>query len=380
VAFGSGEYRPESAEGKRLLAHELAHTVQQGAVGPAGGGSSPAPDVAARMPYGTLAGDWIIDNPTRAFPTASAPTDAALLTDAFHDMCNLTSRSGNRIVLGAGTPAADRTVGCSCLSDIESAQSGASPRLTSAPHVALEPHGWSNTRVSASATAVSARHPASDFAWGYWTGGQTRHLKPFWQTVAHEICGHVVAFARGSSLAGARGVGTGHNEAIEGENKVAAEHGVPAAEQRGLDMTSAGKPLPGHRGESFLDAQVADFAHGSSALPFTTSGIVTEAADTIQTVAASTGLDLMVQVEGRAYGNEGGLLLASTRAQAVRREIEAELTTRGVALTVTTGTTSRSRFFPDLSTLSPGSSTPLTSDPGRRADVFLFHQPHSAGP
>ncbi|HXU46560.1 MAG TPA: DUF4157 domain-containing protein, partial [Thermoanaerobaculia bacterium] len=35
VAFGAGEYRPESAEGKRLLAHELAHTVQQGgAAGP----------------------------------------------------------------------------------------------------------------------------------------------------------------------------------------------------------------------------------------------------------------------------------------------------------------------------------------------------------
>src|SRR6185295_11487759 len=33
VAFGAGEYRPESAEGKRLLAHELAHVVQQ--AGPA---------------------------------------------------------------------------------------------------------------------------------------------------------------------------------------------------------------------------------------------------------------------------------------------------------------------------------------------------------
>jgi hypothetical protein len=29
IYFGAGEYRPESLEGKRLLAHELAHTVQQ---------------------------------------------------------------------------------------------------------------------------------------------------------------------------------------------------------------------------------------------------------------------------------------------------------------------------------------------------------------
>ncbi|MEM9292153.1 MAG: DUF4157 domain-containing protein [Acidobacteriota bacterium] len=32
IAFGAGEFRPGSAEGRRLIAHELAHTVQQGAV------------------------------------------------------------------------------------------------------------------------------------------------------------------------------------------------------------------------------------------------------------------------------------------------------------------------------------------------------------
>lgn len=30
VVFGTGQYRPESSEGKKLLAHELAHVVQQG--------------------------------------------------------------------------------------------------------------------------------------------------------------------------------------------------------------------------------------------------------------------------------------------------------------------------------------------------------------
>lgn len=33
IAFNKGEFSPESQQGKRLLAHELAHTVQQGAVG-----------------------------------------------------------------------------------------------------------------------------------------------------------------------------------------------------------------------------------------------------------------------------------------------------------------------------------------------------------
>lgn len=31
IVFGAGEYRPEGARGRRLLAHELAHTLQQGA-------------------------------------------------------------------------------------------------------------------------------------------------------------------------------------------------------------------------------------------------------------------------------------------------------------------------------------------------------------
>lgn len=34
VAFGSGEYQPDSHQGRRLLAHELVHTLQQGAAGP----------------------------------------------------------------------------------------------------------------------------------------------------------------------------------------------------------------------------------------------------------------------------------------------------------------------------------------------------------
>jgi hypothetical protein len=37
VVLGDGEYRPDSSDGRRLLAHELAHTVQQGGVDGAAG-------------------------------------------------------------------------------------------------------------------------------------------------------------------------------------------------------------------------------------------------------------------------------------------------------------------------------------------------------
>jgi|GEM_PF-5994205 len=41
IVFGSGEYRPSMSEGRRLLAHELTHTMQQGAVGDSGGTIEP---------------------------------------------------------------------------------------------------------------------------------------------------------------------------------------------------------------------------------------------------------------------------------------------------------------------------------------------------
>lgn len=43
ITFGAGEYRPGSDEGKRLLAHELTHVIQQGAAGalPDGDASEP---------------------------------------------------------------------------------------------------------------------------------------------------------------------------------------------------------------------------------------------------------------------------------------------------------------------------------------------------
>lgn len=45
IAFGTGQYAPESNEGKRLLAHELVHTIQQGA--------SPAGPKPLSRPYAT---------------------------------------------------------------------------------------------------------------------------------------------------------------------------------------------------------------------------------------------------------------------------------------------------------------------------------------
>jgi hypothetical protein len=50
VVFGSGEYQPDSYAGRHLLAHELTHVVQQGAVKPAQHIEEPAPQFANNEP------------------------------------------------------------------------------------------------------------------------------------------------------------------------------------------------------------------------------------------------------------------------------------------------------------------------------------------
>jgi hypothetical protein len=250
----------------------------------------------------------------------------------------------------------------------------------------MDMQGWSTTRVATGFPAlVAVHHPESNFEWGYWTGGQTRHLKPFWQTVAHEICGHVAAFVRtGGANTGTRGVGTGHNIAIEGENLIAAEHGVALNEQRGLDMDPTGTPLPGHRGESFLQANIFDFDHASSAVPASGSQVVSEAASSVASVQKLSSTQLFIQVEGFAFANEGGVLMAMVRAVNVAAQIEAALKAQKTPLSFKSGSgtskTTVDRLKPSLATVVPGSSIPLTSNPGRRVQIYLFHQAHSAGP
>jgi hypothetical protein len=43
IVFGAGEYAPATAQGKHLLAHELAHVVQQGAGAGTPGRAASAP-------------------------------------------------------------------------------------------------------------------------------------------------------------------------------------------------------------------------------------------------------------------------------------------------------------------------------------------------
>jgi hypothetical protein len=91
IAFAAGQYAPETGEGRRLLAHELTHVVQQGAVGmapvvqrqPQPGQPQPQP-ARPQGPtfFGPLAGQGPADWSARVNAAADSAARAALLTEA----------------------------------------------------------------------------------------------------------------------------------------------------------------------------------------------------------------------------------------------------------------------------------------------------------
>ncbi len=87
-----------------------------------------------------------------------------------------------------------------------------------------------------------------------------------------------------------------------------------------------------------------------------------------------------MQVEGFAYGNEGGKGLAEKRAKAMRRMFEAEFGAQSISLGIATSGASISRFSPDQATVLHGTSVATTSDATRRVHIYLFHKRHSEGP
>ena len=97
VVFGTGEYRPGTADGQRLLAHELAHVTQQNALAPLGGAvqrkDKPAPAPAPAK--NTAAGGPQLDfRPAKNEPPCACivfihhnEPNARLMAQAMYELC-----------------------------------------------------------------------------------------------------------------------------------------------------------------------------------------------------------------------------------------------------------------------------------------------------
>jgi len=383
IVFSSGQYAPQTNKGRQLLAHELTHVVQQTPnIQRASKRSSNRLGIRQHLSKNMIAGAWqILHGQRRLLPNGQ--TDEQLLLAAFRQICPLATFSAGEISVPlTGAAPSGRQNGCQCLRDIERWL----PRMKiSRPPATIEAeqHGWSSTQPRADPVWVKVRHPDDPFSWGYWTNitennpEERRHQKPFWQTLAHEICGHVWRYVRtGGRRTGGRGGPRGHDPAIEGENLIAGEHGVVPSEQRGFEHERGDRPATEHAGESFITATVSGFQHRSDATaPTNAPGVVSSAAATIA-LRLNTRRPLRVELEGFAYANEGGSTLAEARA----RSVMLDMIMSGIPYSHTTvGSTQSINTFRVLpGKVSPGSSQQMTSMPGRKVKVYLFHNPRSA--
>jgi hypothetical protein len=271
VVFGTGQYTPHSREGRRLLAHELVHVVQQSR---GGGFTGPlridAPHGAAEQEADQVA-NAVSRGSTLQRPASSVsaglqrmvfvkPAAAAgFILGQFNVMCpgNFgVASDGKTSQITADCSTSDRTrnKSCECLCDtahdrgrqytITVKRAEASTRqatlhdgtTANVPDTTVFPSTAGDEEDPAIIMAASG----SSVEFGAFQTNGRPYWYESWRILAHELCGHGRLKQRGT---GDKGCRRAHDVTIATENEIAAEHGGPAR----------GKFNDRRQGEAFLN-------------------------------------------------------------------------------------------------------------------------------
>jgi hypothetical protein len=263
VVFGHGSYAPASSAGRALIAHELAHVVQQGGGFPprpllVGAATDSAEAAADRAAAG--GGGFGKAAPSVQRKVVVAPVTAATQIEThLRQICPASlshSRTGELSAVGCGVLRADESCGCVCdviddttrtyTINVGRSTISRGPRTLfdgsrppNVPDISLGP----STIVDVDPT-IDFPDTASNTEFGSFTAAGTGVWAPMWRILAHELCGHG---RLNQSYAGGTGNRPGHDATIDTENRIAAEHAGPP---RGHFADP--KP-PGKQGESFFN-------------------------------------------------------------------------------------------------------------------------------
>jgi hypothetical protein len=239
IVFASGAYAPGTIAGRRLLAHELTHVVQQG---------GRAEGVQRKLNVDAKASDDPKTAVSTIVPlvTALCPDFEIVRDGLVWPKSGTDSRSYNFKKVATGK----QQVGCCCLSTLAAAPDDWRIIVTSkdAPATDLEKREVRMTPTSGAG--------APDFR--YWTGGPTEAMKQLTSAEAfgHELCGHgalrQIKAHPSSAVTGDRPFSDVHDPTVRIQNLLAKEMGAPG--DRGL----AGGGL--HRGESLRVFSIGPYA------------------------------------------------------------------------------------------------------------------------
>jgi hypothetical protein len=264
VVFGAGRYAPATAEGRDLIAHELAHVVQHGPLAPPSGplpigaANDPAEGAADRAAAGRgTAGSTGAAVQLRRKVVVNPAGAASQIISHLGGICAVPIAASATGELSATTCLAAPPQSCECICDVLADATrtytiNVSKATLSTPARTL----WNGTTTPVPTTSMGpttsgTTNPTiefpdtgSDVEFGSFQASGTAVWAPMWRILAHELCGHG---RLGQSYAGGPGNRQQHDATIDTENAIAAEHGGPP---RGHFADP--KP-PGKQGESFFN-------------------------------------------------------------------------------------------------------------------------------
>ena len=302
IVFGSGEYRPHTESGKRLIAHELAHIAQQ------------SKSASSRYLHRTLKVDAAAsDEPATAISmvdsliTTLCP-DFEINTSGFVLPKAGTACSIPRFAAVAG---GTNPLGCCCLCTM-TRPFGALWKIVVSPRNApTTSEGTHTVRMTPTSgpNAPELRH---------WTAGpvETTSTQPAVEAFGHELCGHaaLMKIRAHPGNNGDRSFNDEHDPTVRVQNALAIEMGLGGA-RRGL---AAGGT---HRGESLRVFTVGPFpANDSDPTPFAAQ--ITAATDFLNGKPA-----LLFDTVGFSDAADTTAGISATRASRVRSAIIAGLGT-----------------------------------------------------
>ncbi|WP_433270656.1 hypothetical protein ACQPZF_10390 [Actinosynnema sp. CS-041913] len=208
-----------------------------------------------------------VHDPTATPPGAPAGTTNATIIDGYvRSLCSDFKVSGTQVEpvsgacrapLAGGTP-----LSCDCLCTMHQLATPLGAPITWT--IVVDDSDWPHTDPTSRTVTVPSGFSAVEY--GYWNRSSRRSMYQNWRVLAHEMCGHARLFAAGTHPTGppsGHGGRPSHDPIVMIENAISAEHGIPAAELRGLFADP-------HHGESIARIIFAEFPNNStrvSALP-----------------------------------------------------------------------------------------------------------------
>lgn len=278
VVFQEGIYEPETGEGRRLLAHELTHVVQQGGAtlsrqslvisSSDSSTESEADEVAEQVGEGkpsrvlvgsletALSRKMAIDDASKPIPNPGGKgvvkTNAETVEGYLKTLCSgggvtVDKASGEVGISGAfctkktylwglitGASPAEKSsepAGCTCICDMVNSKNMWHIQVDDAswPHTSFDDYDAANCKKpGGSGGRVTTPSPNSPKLWGAGTAsGKALDIDP-WLVLGHELCGHGWLGDSGkhcADVAAVRGEG-GHQETVKRENELRKEHGI----------------------------------------------------------------------------------------------------------------------------------------------------------